>query len=551
MAKTLRGYQVDAKNEILTAFNRGVNRQMLVLATGLGKTFTAVDIIRPFKKRLWITHEESLLDQSGTAMLAEYFPNINIRDMVEAYGGLTDYIRHVRKNPLFSNMGDNDILKNVSIIKADLFGLEGEIVLASAQTLHRRLDKIPADLFDVIVCDEAHFFSSTTFKKSIDHFKPKLLLGLTATPERLDGLSLEDIFGQITFQYNIDSGIRDGYLVELDAVQIRTKLNLDNVHTLGGEFNQKELSQTVDTEERNTLMYDSYKKYADGKQAIIFCINIEHATNVNAIFKANGVLSEVLVSDTEITPDKKATLNRFKNEETNVLINVGMVTTGIDIPNVQCIITGRPTKSPTLFWQSLGRGTRVLPGVIDGIDDPMVRRDAIKKSGKPKCIVLDIVDVTSKHKLINTFTLDKKKTIEQKTFLSSERKEELIEARDRAKIIASIETDKRINLFEVPEVTYSNSARMLEPASPKQLSIIAEHGYDTVNATFTKADANKIISELPASIKQINFLRWKKYDVDSCPGLTYGQFQLAIKQIDAKEAKEDLDKLNDSIELPF
>ncbi len=551
MGKQARPYQIEFKAAVLKALNKGVKRQLGVLATGTGKSFAAIDIIKDFGKKLWITHEESLLEQSACAALTEYAPQINIRAMIESYGGLTNYIRHIQANPLFSELSENEVMKGVSVIKADVFGLEGDIIFASAQTLYRRLDKINPNLFDVVVADEAHLFGSKTFNQSLQHFDPKLLLGLTATATRMDGMMMGDIFEEIVYQYNIDEAIRDGYLVELDAIQIRTKLNLDNIHTLGGEFNQKELSQTVDVPERNELIYDSYKKYANGKQHIIYCINIEHAQNVNSVFQSHGELSEVLVSDIEITPDKKATLNRFKNEETTHLINVGMATTGVDIPNVQCITPARPTKSETLFWQILGRGTRTLPGIIDGIDDPIMRREAIKRSSKSKCIILDIVDVASKHKLINTYTLDKKKTIEERTFMTSEKKAGLIEIRDKAKIAAVLESDKRIHLFEVPEMKFSNSLRMQEPATEKQLVILKEHGYDTVNVSYTKAMCNQIISNFPASIKQINFLRWKKFDVDACPGLTYGQFQVCLKQVQEAEAAELLRKQTTHGEIEF
>src|SRR3989304_9771770 len=99
MLKQARSYQIDFKNAVNKKLNQGVKRQLGVMATGTGKTFTAVDIIRPFNKRLWITHTEELLDQSGEAMLSEYFPEVNIKDMIEAYGGLTDYLRYIKSNP--------------------------------------------------------------------------------------------------------------------------------------------------------------------------------------------------------------------------------------------------------------------------------------------------------------------------------------------------------------------------------------------------------------------------------------------------------------------
>lgn len=535
MSKTSREYQIKAQQAVASELRNGIKRQLLTMATGTGKTFTAVEIIKPFNKRLWVTHEETLMEQSGIAMLAEYFPQVDARAMIEAYGGLTNYIRYMQANPLFSEMSENQIMKGVSVIKADLFGLNGDIVLASAQTLHNRLNKIQSDLFDVVVCDEAHLFGSKTFNKSLQHFDPKLLLGLTATPHRMDGMMMGDIFEKIVFQYNLGDAITDGYLCELDAIQVKTNLNLDGVHTLGGEFNQKELSQSVDIPQRNQLLVDSYKKYADGKQNLVFCIDVQHAQNVAELFTEAGYRTEVVVGDKEITPERKATIQRFKSGETQIVVNVMVLTAGFDYPAIGCVTMGCPTKSLTKYMQQLGRGTRTLPGVIDGIDDAMLRRQAIKASGKPHCTIIDMVDTTSRHRLINTFELDKKKPLKDRVFLTTEKREAIGAAR-AIQIQANKVVDTRVNLLEIPEVTFSTSVKMQDPATEKQLAWIASVGYDVVNINYTKMMATQIISGLPASQGQIWYLKKEGYDV-SKPGITVGEYRLAKEQIEKRKLK--------------
>lgn len=547
MSKQSRDYQLKAQQAVAKELRKGVKRQLLTMATGTGKTFTAVEIIKEFNKRLWVTHEETLMEQSGIAMLAEYFPTIDARAMIEAYGGLTNYIRYMQSNPLFSEMSENQIMRGVSVIKADLFGLNGDIVLASAQTLHNRLDKIKPDLFDVVVADEAHLFGSKTFNKSLQYFDPKLLLGLTATPHRMDGMMMGDIFEKIVFQYNISDAIVDGYLCELDAIQIKTNLNLDGVHTLGGEFNQKELSQSVDIPQRNQLMVDSYKKYADGKSNLVFCIDVAHAMNVAELFREAGYRTEVVVGDKEITPERKATIQRFKNGETQIVVNVMVLTAGFDFPGIGCVTMGCPTKSLTKYMQQLGRGTRTLSGVIDGIDNANNRRIAIKASAKPHCTIIDMVDTTSRHRIVNTFELDKKKPLAERVFTTTEKKLEM-QAQFVRKMAATKVADKRVCLFEIPEVSFSQSIRMQEPATEKQLSWIAQKGYDVVNINYTKLMATEIISNFPASDKQVGFLKWKGYDT-SKPGITVGEFQRALEEIKKREEQPKVEESDPLLDL--
>ena len=534
--KKLRHYQAEAKDAVYKGLKNNITKQMLVMATGCGKTYTAVNIISPFKRKLWVTHTEELLEQSGIAFLKELVPNLDVQTMIDTHGGLTDYLKAVRSYSAFTDLGDNEIIKSIGIVKAEAFDIESDIVMASAQTLHRRLDKMQPDMFDAIVADECHLFMAKTFVKSLNYFQPKLLLGLTATPFRADGASLSDLFDELIYQYNIEDAIKDGYLCELDAIQVRTRMNLDNVRTTAGEFNQKDLNEAVDTEARNELIVQKYKEYCDGKPNIVFCVDVEHAKNVTNKFKENGYRTELLVGDESITPDRKAAINRFKSGESQILVNVMIATAGFDYPQIGCVTLACPTKSRTKFMQQLGRGTRTWPGVIDAFDTPQERVKAIKSSPKPHCTILDIVDTTNRHRLINTWTLDEGKRLEDRLFLTKEKKDKMIADRNAKTFEATSKYDKKINLFKIPDVVYSTSLRMKEPATYDQLNILAQNGYKILENDYTKADANYIISNFPASAKQISYLKWKNYDVTNA--ITYGQAQLAFKEITLREKKQ-------------
>ena len=508
-----------------------------------GKTYTTVSLLTELQKEfypndekqlkvLWGTHSEELVSQSGIALLAELdlMPYDALLKTIEDAGGLIELLRD-NKNPLFASEEIKLIVANIGIVKADLFDTSKRITICSMQTIHRRLDKIPADLFDVMVCDEAHLFGAKTFIKSIQYFKVRLLLGLTATATRMDGMKLGDIFDKIVYEYSIDKGITDGFLCELDARRINSDINLDSVRTTAGEFNQRDLEVVVNTEERNQLIVDKYKEYALGRQFAAYCVDVQHAVDLKDAFVKGGINAEVVVGDETITPERKRTLAKFANSEIDGLTNCMVLTTGWDFPDLGCVIHASPTKSLTKYIQCTGRGTRL-------------KSKSYVDKFKQECIILDVVDNTSRHKLINTWTLDKAKTIEEKTFLTKKQKIELIEKRDAKYRVAdpAQKGDVKVDLFKLPEVIHSTSYKMQDPASEKQLALIAKHGYDIVNINYTKLMCAEIISSLPAWDWCTKILKAKGYDVSG--GVTLGEWERAKMEIEKREeqAKREAEK---------
>lgn len=548
MKTILRECQIKAYDTVFDRLSKGISKQIVCLATGVGKTKLAARIAsNGFKKILFMTHVEELMSQASEAMLHEFYPEIDTKEIVNQYGDIIEYSRFLEKNNMFV---PEEQKNKFGIIKADLFNISCPITFASYQTIHRRLDRIPFDTFDLIIIDECHLAGSITVKKTLDFLKPKLLLGLSATPYRENGANLSDIFQEISYQYNIGDAINDGYLCEFDAIQIKTQINLDNVHTLGGDFNKGELKATVDIPIRNKLIFDSYKKYANGFQSVIFCVDVEHAQNLHRIFTDGGELAEILVGDDEITPDRLGVIQRFKSGETTHLINVSIATTGFDHPGIRCIIDAAPSKSKTRVFQKWGRGGRTLSGVIDGIEDPIQRKNAIKASKKPCCILLDFIDNTTKHRVINTWTLESIIPAEKRIFITSDKKEKLIAERKKREFEALTKQDKRVNLFKLPEIKVSTSWKMNDPASEKQLNSLARAGYDIVNNTYTKGSASEIISNFPAKKEWINFLKFKNYDVSK--GVTYSEALKAFDDIKIRDQKakiqNEVKSINSSIE---
>lgn len=554
--KKLRDYQSKTIEDVFKAKQDGIKSMLITYATGLGKTLTAANIINKTKgKTLWLTHTEELIEQSAMSLISEEFDGRYIYEIKKA-GGIIKYLDSVESSGLFGNTS-NEIKNLIGVVKQHRFDIDSKIVVASVQTIHRRLDKISPEHFELIIADEAHMSMAKTWTKTITYFNTDLRIGLTATPTRLDGLSLVELFEKIVSNYDIKYGIDNGYLVEIDGIRIKTKLNLDKVRTTAGELNQADLEKEINIPERNQLIVDSYKKYANGKQAIVYCVDIKHAKDLDEVFRKNGIKSAFVVGDESICPDRSARIDLFKSGELTVLVNVNILIAGFDHDMVECIIMARPTKSLVLYCQAIGRGTRTKNGVIWNLDSAEERITAIRKSDKPKLIILDIVDNTTRHNLINTWTLDKDKSVEDKVFVTKENKElllaEIAKKEAQRKLKHELNEDKRQTLIRLPKVELYNSGKNLEPATEKQLQWLKREGYDIVNNSYTKFQASEIISSLPINVRsayykvQLDYIRSWGYDLSN--GITVGQLGAALKEIEKRKAFEKIK--NSSENLPF
>jgi superfamily II DNA or RNA helicase len=364
----LRPYQKDCLDRSKAALDRGCNRQLAVLATGLGKAvlFAALREHHGFRKRIMVlVHREELADQ-GADKLARWNP------------GLMCGVEMAHRNaaPMDS------------------------LVVASVPTLGRRnserIKKFdPAD-FDCIVSDESHHSVSPQWKRVLDHFglmKPGgriLSLGLTATPNRSDGTGLRDCFDEIVFNMDIKAGIDTGYLSDLIGYRVSTKTNLDSVHTRLGDFAEKELADAVNTPERNAIIVKEWCKHAYGKKTVAFTVNVQHALDLAEAFKSHVISAAAVWGE---DPERADKLARHRAGEIQVLCNCQVLTEGYDDPEIECIILAKPTKSQLLFTQMIGRGCRIP----DGVDNIKTHVGPLSKDS---CIILDVVDSTSKHNLI-------------------------------------------------------------------------------------------------------------------------------------------------------
>lgn len=510
--KQLRPYQHACHEAVISEYEKGIIRQLIVLFTGAGKTILLIKLLERmgFKRVLWLSFQEDLVVQSAMAFIKEKFDEPFYKHVEEV--GFLNYV----KDGLFAL---NDF--KLGCIKADIFKPDANVVMGSVMTVARRLDRLPPDYFDCIVCDEAHLFASKLAVQTINHFSPKLLIGCTATPHREDGMLLGDIFDKITFEYGLDKGIKDKWSAELDAIRVTTNVSLDNVKTTAGELNQKDLSNEIDTLARNQLIVDSYKKYCADRQVIAFCVNINHAINLADQFKLNGINAVAVSSDEEKTPNRHLNIQRYKQGKIQVITNVSVLVAGFDHPDTGAVIMASPTKSLTKYLQAVGRTARKKSPEYEA------------KFGQ-KALIIDIVDATSRHNLINAWELDKTKPVEERVFVSAEKKEKLLAERAKKAFIEHTrDKDEIVSLLSLPKVKLNKSIRMREGATTAQLMAIKNWGYDVENISYTKGMINEIFMQQSASEKQIYALKKHGYDVSK--GVSKAQANLAFAEIENRK----------------
>src|SRR5208337_3984486 len=361
-----RPYQQDALDAISTEYDKGTHRQLLVMATGTGKTICFSKIPELFKTRLpgqtlILAHTEELVEQNRKK-IQEANPNLKVgKEMAGDYADET-----------------ND-----------------DIISASVQTLGRlnssRALRFNWSGIDKLIVDEAHHSVSDAYSRVFDYAgvlhsnADKLLLGVTATSQRPDGRALSDVFEKIPFVYSIRQAITDKWLVPIRGFRVTTETDLSGVEQSHGDYVLSQLSKAVDTPVRNRHIVAEWKKLAPTRKTVCFTTNIDHARHLCESFCDEGVKAEYVYGE---DPDRAEKLKRHQNGETQVLCNCSVLTEGYDDPDISCIVLCRPTASGVLYVQMVGRGTRLSPA-----------------TDKQNLIVIDVVDASIGHSLMTLPTL--------------------------------------------------------------------------------------------------------------------------------------------------
>lgn len=331
-----RQAQIEALQALEDTIAEEYSKAMVVMATGLGKTYLAAFLAKNFKKILFIAHREEIIKQAK-----ESFEKV-----LDKSGGL-------------------------------FYGLEKDtshdMIFASIFTLsiQDHLKQFSKDEFDLIIIDEFHHAAAKSYERVIDYFNPTFMLGLTATPERTDG---QDIFsicdGNVAYEITFIEAIRRGWLSPFKYIGIKDDIDYSKIRWLGQRYDQQQLLIEQLNEQRANYIFENWDKYKQTR-TLAFCSSIEQADYLASFFKENGAKALSLTSET-VGISRDEAIRRLEAREIDIIFTVDLFNEGVDIPLVDTLLFARPTESMVVFTQQIGRGLR-------------------KAAGKEKCVIIDLI----------------------------------------------------------------------------------------------------------------------------------------------------------------
>ena len=327
----LRPYQTEILDEARALMRRGVRSLVIESPTGSGKTALTAMMVKTAVSRgikCWfLMHRSELLKQSMAT-----FRNVEVPFGVVASGFTLDPTQDVH--------------------------------LCSIGSLRKRMSRLAPP--GLIIYDEAHHTAAKQWAEIRLAYPNAFHVGLTATPERLDGKGLSAYFSEIIHGPRVRWLIQNGYLSDYRLVIPPGGVDATGVHKLAGDFNHAELAVVADQPMIVGNAVREYLKYARGKRAIARHVNIDLSKKLAAEFMANGVPA-IHVDGKTPRAQRDAAMDSFVRGETLVLTNVDLFSEGVDVPSVECVLDLRPTASLTLCLQFWGRGLRPSPGKIRAV----------------------------------------------------------------------------------------------------------------------------------------------------------------------------------------
>lgn len=352
------------QTQVIEALNyyreKGWKKGIVILPTGTGKTYlSAFDSQNAQGRILFVVHRLDILIQSKAAF-EKVYPNAKIGLLTgESKENITD------SKILFAS---KDSLRNPETLK--LF---------------------PSNEFDYIIVDEVHHGQAPTYKVILDYFTPNIfMLGLTATPDRMDRKDIFELFDyQKAYEYTLSDAIENGFLVPYTYYGLKDNIDYNNIRHNGNKYNVADLDKNLIIEARNEKIYEEYLIKGKGNKALGFCCSIAHADALSDFFNKKGIPS---VSITSATPERTQVVEDFRNNKYTIAFTVDLFNEGVDFPDLRVLLFLRPTESKTVFFQQLGRGLRLCGGkesvvIIDFIGNYKKAnniRKFLSTSGKPK-----------------------------------------------------------------------------------------------------------------------------------------------------------------------
>jgi superfamily II DNA or RNA helicase len=341
--KSLRPYQECGVADIRQCFGRGVRSVLYQSPTGSGKTILFAFIVAGATARgnrvVIIGHRDEIVRQVSAALVELDVPH--------------------------------------GIIAAGYERTPAPVQVANVATLVRHLDEVHAP--DLIVVDEAHHAVAGMWRKILAHWPSAKVLGVSATPERLSGEALSDVFDELVIGPSVGELVKQDFLSPFTTFAPARSPDLSGVRSRAGDFAVDQLSNAMSKGIIIDGAVDEYARLCSGVPAIVFCVDIDHSQLVAERFAARGFKAAHVDGNTE-ADERRDLIAALGTGEIQILCNCGLISEGLDVPSVVAVILLRPTKSLTLYMQQVGRALR---------------------PGKPKALILDHSGNTFRHGLVD------------------------------------------------------------------------------------------------------------------------------------------------------
>lgn len=332
----LRPYQQAALEAVRESYRGGRRRVLVVMPTGTGKTVLFAEIARIARGPvLVLAHRQELVEQARSKMAA-WCDDVVAVEMAGRRG----------------------------LTRPD--GTPPRIAVASVQTLGRRLRDLPPDHFRMIVVDEAHHAAADSYRTILDHFSAHVL-GVTATPDRSDRVSLGEVFEEVAFEYDLRAAISDGWLSPIRSFFVETKADFSGVRKVAGELSTADMERVLTKEPHLVEVARPILRERGGRPAIVFAASVAHSRALARVLSelAGDPRLAVSLDGTHQLDTRARAIERFRRGEHRVLVNCALFTEGFDVPEISLVAIARPVLSRPFYAQMVGRGTRLAPDKND------------------------------------------------------------------------------------------------------------------------------------------------------------------------------------------
>jgi superfamily II DNA or RNA helicase/HKD family nuclease len=329
--------QVEALEQLETTYAEGYDRAMVVMATGLGKTYLAAFFARNFDKILFIAHREEILHQAKQSF------------------------QRVLPNKTFGMYDGKTKEGQADIIFASIFTL----------SMKKHLEVFRQNEFDLIVIDEFHHAAARSYQRVLDYFEPKFLLGITATPDRNDNRDVYAICdGNVAYKIDFIEAIQRGWLAPFRYYGVYDDTDYTKITWRGNRYDEAELLQAQLRQEMAENILQAWEKYRQTK-TLVFCSSIKQADFLSQYFNQRNYRTVSLHSQ-QVNITRQKAIEMLEKGELDAIFTVDLFNEGVDIPSVDTLLFVRPTESLTVFTQQVGRGLRLY-------------------EGKDYCVIIDLI----------------------------------------------------------------------------------------------------------------------------------------------------------------